>query len=446
MKITSHKLFDNHFSPDNLKEVIDLHLAPSSARGVDGTNYDRFLEKMDDEIDLISSRALKGEYKFSPFRQKLIIKDRKSPPRQISIPTIRDKIALRALNNFLTECFPDARPQHSHQVISSSIKSISNATQTDKFIKLDIQTFYDDINHEVLIRNLKLKIRSTAPLKIVLSAIETPTGSTIAEADKNSLGVPQGLSISNILASIYLHSIDKKYRSIDDIDYHRYVDDIFCITSSSKAKLVASAISKDLKAKKKLKTHPIGSGKSTITKSSEELTYLGYTFSGATITVRESTEKRLFSSLMRILHSASLNNLEKSIWRLNLRISGCRLNGNNIGWMFYFSQINDKKLLSRIDAQIKKTVLKRFGKVEANKCKRLIKAYHEVKYSYKDSNYFSNFDNFDRDEMIALLNKVFPDRYTKLEEKSDAHIRQVFNRVVTREVREMERDTLGSFS
>lgn len=149
---------------------------------------------------------------------------------------------------------------------------------------------------------------------------------------------------------------------------------------------------------------------------------------------------------MRIIHSATIDSLDKTIWRINLRISGCRLNESNVGWMFYFSQINDKVLLSRIDAQVKRAITNKFDAATYNKCKRLIKSYHEVKYNYQDSKYFYNFDKFDRSEMTALLNKVFPNRFSNLDQRTDAEVRRIFNRVVTREVREMERDTLGAFS
>jgi retron-type reverse transcriptase len=429
-----------------LLELIDTHLNTSSARGVDGTNYDRFYENRESEVALISIRALSGQYKFSPFRQKLIIKNAESPPRQVSIPTIRDKLTLRALNNFLAECFNGARPQHSHQVISSAIKSAQTSIATDKFVKLDIQSFYDKIDHKILMQNIRNRVRSEAPLMLIEAAIKTPTGAAIAEAKVNKVGVPQGLSISNILASIYLKSIDEKFGNILGLSYHRYVDDILCITSEIEAEHFAALIAKDLKRKKKLNTHPIGSGKSEITSVLESMVYLGYDFCGTKISVRKSTEKKLLSSLMRIIASATEDSLERSIWRLNLRVSGCRLNESNVGWMFYFSQINDKQLLSRIDAQVKKAINIKFGSSTYDRCKKLIKSYHEVKYNHKQSKYFQNFDIFSREDIVSLLNRVFPDRFRNLDRKSDAEIRRIFNRFVSREVREMERDTLGSFS
>lgn len=439
-------VFRDHFSHTYLSEVIDTYLSPSTARGVDGVNYDRFLDARESEIKLISERALAGSYKFSPFRQKLIIKDAKSPPRQVSIPTIRDKVALRALNNFLSEVFNSDRPQHTHPVVSAAIRSISLATTSDAIIKLDVRSFYDDINHALLMKSLRKKIRSNEPLRMIEEAIATPTGVAKKEKVVNNVGVPQGLSISNILASIYMSSIDVKYQSILGLAYHRYVDDILCIAPAADAGEFYSNISRDLKIKKKLRVHALGSGKSVISPISDRIDYLGYSFHGGVVAVRKSTEKKIMSSLMNIIHGADQSNKERSIWRLNLRVSGCRLNGSNIGWMFYFSQINDLNLLARLDAQIRKAICARLGENDYKNCKRFIKAYHEVKYRFNSSKYHYNFDSFDRAAMAELLNRVFPGRFPNLNEKTEKDVRRIFNRVITREVREMERDTLGGFS
>ncbi|SFG96782.1 Reverse transcriptase (RNA-dependent DNA polymerase) [Palleronia marisminoris] len=442
----SREIFARSFSEESLNDVIDLHLAPSVARGVDGVTYEQFHEEKDREVALISSRAIAGEYRFTPYRQKLILKNPVSPPRQVSIPTIRDRIALRALSNFLSEAFHSAKPQHTHPVISGVISSIKKSTASDAFIKLDIKSFYDMIDHRVLLKSIRAKVRSREPISIIEAALRTPTGATIAERKVNDVGVPQGLSISNILASIYLSSIDTKYSSRLGLSYNRYVDDILCLVAQDEANEVASSITAEMRRKKKLTVHPIGSGKSSIVPATQRIEYLGYAFHGTRISVRRDTEKKLLSNLMQIIQGASQETLHRDIWRINLRISGCRLNDSNVGWIFYFSQINDLQLISRIDAQVKKAVTRKFSRDDYDRCKRLVKAYHEVKYHYLDSSYFHNFDTYDKEQMTTLLRRIFPGRFPNLMTKSEIEVRKIFNRVVTREVRQMERDTMGSFS
>lgn len=446
LPFSSAEAFAHHFSERNLQDVIDLHLREGVARGVDGTSYENFLASRDREVKLIRQRAMSGTYKLSPYRQKLLLKNSSSPPRQVSIPTLRDRVALRALNNFLTSMFPDCRPQHAHPVISAVIKSIDLMRDDDCFIKLDIQSFYDAVSHDLLMRNLRAKIRSPHPLTLISLALKTPTGTTVAENASNDLGIPQGLSISNMLSSIYLKSIDNQYEQELGIKYHRYVDDILCIVPKSEADLTAAEIIRKLKSKKKLICHPLGTGKSLIVEPGSSVSYLGYAISREKISVRTATEKKLMSSIMEIVHGANPTEWRRAMWRVNLRITGCKISGANVGWIFYFSQINDLNLLAKMDAQINSAVTSRLGEQAALETKRLLKAYHQAKFNHQESTYYPDFGTYTREEMERHLELLAPNRYRNLAKKTDAQITKIFSSSVWREVKRMERDTLGSFS
>ncbi len=316
----------------------------------------------------------------------------------------------------------------------------------DCFIKLDIQSFYDAVNHEILLRTLRTRIRAEYPLKMIASALRTPTGATVASRKVNELGIPQGLSISNILSSIYLRTVDDRYGSMLGLTYHRYVDDILCIAAASEAGLIAKEISKCLKREKKLTCHPLGSGKSTICKPGAQVLYLGYLIGGPKITVRPDTEKKLMTSIMEIIFGATTDSKDRAIWRVNLRVTGCRFFDSPVGWMFYFSQIDDIALLAKMDTQIKRAVLKKFGPEAAHGIKRFVKAYHQIKYFHRESNYFPNFDTYSREQKIAHLELLAPGKFRDLDAKSDLQISRIFGSSVWREVKRMERDTLSSFS
>lgn len=443
---TSSQIFAEHFSESLLQETVDLHLNAGVARGVDGTGYDGFMARRDEEVRLISGRALNGSYVFSPYRQKLLLKDATSLPRQVSIPTLRDRVALRALNNFLSEVFHDCRPQHSHPIITSVLRSTGEMSADECFIKLDIQSFYDAVSHEILLRALRSRIRADNPLLMVSGALRAPTGKTVASKEINELGIPQGLSISNVLSSIYLRTVDNRYGSMLGLKYHRYVDDILCIAAESEAEHFAKDISRRLKREKKLSCHPLGTGKSMICKPGSRVLYLGYSIGSDKVTVRSHSEKKLMTSIMEVIFGATPETMERAIWRVNLRISGCRFFDSPVGWMFYFSQINDLSLLSKMDVQIRRAAVRKFGPEAANRVKRLIKAYHQIKYNYRESDYFPNFDTYSREQKIAHLELLAPGKFRNLNAKSDQQITRIFGGSVWREVKRMERDTLSSFS
>ena len=152
------------------------------------------------------------------------------------------------------------------------------------------------------------------------------------------------------------------------------------------------------------------------------------------------------TSLMRIIAGINDGNVEKSIWRLNLRISGCRIQGGNVGWLFYFSQINDHKVLFRLDKQIEAR-LSAVGRGELySRCKRFIKAHREIRTDFKNTSYVFDFDTFSRDQMLSAIYLIRPESKGRFDKKNDTEIRKVFFRTMYREAREMEKDTLGSFS
>lgn len=446
MNRTSFTIFSQHFSEAQLHEIVEQHLRDGVARGVDGTKYDGFMARRDQEVRLISERALTGNYSFSPYREKLIMKNANSLPRQVSIPTLRDRVALRALNNFLSEIFGDCRPQHSHPIITSVLRSMQQMLPDDCFVKLDIQSFYDSINHDILLKSLRLRIRAEIPLLMVSSALRTPTGATVASRQFNEIGIPQGLSVSNILSSIYLKTIDDRFGSMLGVTYHRYVDDILCIVAVGESEYIAEEITRRLKREKKLHCHPLGTGKSMICEPGSSVIYLGYSLSGKKISVKTETEKKLMTSVMEIIFGTPHEARERAIWRVNLRITGCRFFGVSVGWMFYFSQINDIALLKKMDVQINRAITKKFGSDAVLGVKRLVKTYYQIKYFHRDSEYFPNFDTYSREEKTALLNLLVPGRFRNIDSMSDTQVARVFGVSVWREVKRMERDTLSSFS
>ncbi|MGA0613239.1 reverse transcriptase domain-containing protein [Paracoccus sp. KR1-242] len=443
---TSRQVFERRFSSAAIGEVAAEHTSAHTARGVDGIGFDNFNAHLAGNIELIFRKANSGNYKFSPYREKLILKGADSKPRRISIPTIRDRVVLRCLNNFLCEIFADCKPPHAHPIVSAAIRTFENATDADSFVKLDVKSFYDCIDHKILEAQVRKRVKHEAAVSLIVSAIKTPTGVKATDGKFNQIGVPQGLSISNVLASIYMQNFDNEFKSKLGISYHRYVDDILIRTPSNEASVFAELASKRLKRSRKLTVHPLGSGKSEIIPHNKTLSYLGYSFLGKSVSVREASVKRMMTSLMRIIGGINDNNVEKSIWRLNIRISGCRIDGGNIGWLFYFSQINDRKVLKRLDRQVQSR-LASIGRPELySRCKTFIKAHREIKHNHDATDYVFDFDKFDRDGMLNAIYLIKPDSAGKLGNRTDEQIKSIFFKTMYREAREMERDTLGSFS
>ena len=211
--------FRNHFSEKSLRKIYNDHIRFSASSGIDNINQKSFKEIADQQISIASRKILDGSYSFSNYRLKLVSKGRGKVPREISIPTIRDRIVLRSLCNLLSQAFCENLILELPQNIIKKLKT--EKTKYDAFVKLDICNFYPTISHDHLNSRLRTKIRHNRTLELINKAIQTSTVTSKSENNKIILGVPQGLSISNILAAIYLQKIDKKISNNSDFQYFR---------------------------------------------------------------------------------------------------------------------------------------------------------------------------------------------------------------------------------
>jgi len=127
----------------------------SYTMGVDGITTNKFAEIIDDEITIIQRKVKNRSYKFSPYKEKLILKGRDSKPRMISIPTNRDILVLSALQKYLADSFRGKLFDRTVHKQISLIKKRIKSGQYDMFLKLDVKNFYPTLDHDILIESVK---------------------------------------------------------------------------------------------------------------------------------------------------------------------------------------------------------------------------------------------------------------------------------------------------
>ena len=143
--MSASKHFRKIFTKTNLRELYYSSVRYRSAVGIDSVNRRSFEHRIEENIDVIYRKARTGEYNFSPYREKLILRGRDKLPRVVSIPTIRDKLTLKSLYENLRQIYDDDIP-FVHQIIHQISDSLSENIY-DGVIKLDIKNFYPSINH-----------------------------------------------------------------------------------------------------------------------------------------------------------------------------------------------------------------------------------------------------------------------------------------------------------
>lgn len=122
----------HNFQVENLREIYKNKVSISQATGIDNMNHEIFWSSLNAQLAIINEKILLGNYKLSKYKLKLISKGRGKEPREISIPTIRDRIALRALCDFLQNTFEYAISFDLPQNIIKQIKSDINTNQYNR--------------------------------------------------------------------------------------------------------------------------------------------------------------------------------------------------------------------------------------------------------------------------------------------------------------------------
>lgn len=445
--------FRENFEAKNINYIFNTKLLGTRAIGLDRIDPRNFEEKLEDECQIISRKVLAGTYYFTRYKEKLVSKGAGKPPRQLSIPTIRDRLTLRTLCEVLFLLFPNSKPPLPQDRISSVCDAINTKKYTH-FIKIDLKEFYPSIDHQLMMKKLHHKIRIPEFKSLILKAIKNPTissNSTMSAPDNNK-GVSQGLSISNVLAEIYMQDVDIKLQNLCP-EYFRFVDDIVMLTTKNPQEICLQAC--EILRKAKLNPHDVdSSGSKTKTGPlSEGFDFLGYDLKPSTIRCKKSSILNFESSLVEVFAEykhrlrISKNEIDRSIalyrfrWSLNLKLTGCIYKKQRYGWVFYYSQINDMTVFRRIDNTIKKLYI-RFNIPCPPKPKNILKSFYESKRTDKESHrYIPNYDTLSIDKIKDFLEKI--GHSTK--ELNEVEVSLFFHRLIRRATRKLEKD-IGNIS
>lgn len=435
--------YRQRFTEESLRGLYLSRVGVRPTVGLDKVTGQKFEADLEENIGIILRKVGNETYHFTSFRQMLMLKGKESPPREICIPTVRDKLTLAVLSKVIDDVYVDVAVPPMPQPIIDDIASAIGSGDYDTFAKFDIEKFFASIDHSRLMRVVRRKVRKKEVLHLIREAIETPSAFHGVKADgKRRKGVPEGLSVSGKLANIYASDIDCVMRSIPGIEYHRYVDDILVLCKSDDLDSVEGAIVKQIEVLG-LTLHSEKTMSGSLTE--KEFDYLGYLFlPDGKVSVRKASVRNLERALDEIIGSRDRYETEQQwLWRLNLRITGCRitLDGQSFeryGWIYYFSRITDTKLIWRLDRLVDKLLTRR-GIDRPSGLKTFKKAYYEGRHRSATTKYIPTYGaNMSVDEMREMMLIVFNERNVASLEDDD--VRRLFNDRIRREARRLERD------
>jgi RNA-directed DNA polymerase len=225
-------------------------LKRDKASGIDGVTVQEYEVNLEENLKDVVERLKAKRYRPQPVRRAYIPKPG-GEKRPLGILVVEDKVVQRGLKKILEAIFEvdfmdvsyGFRPNRScHDALDVLDKAIMTK-QVNFIVDMDIEKFFDTIDHGWLMRCLRERIIDTSLLRLIgrfLKAGVMEEGEYI-EVDR---GTPQGGVISPILANIYLHYIldlwfekDVKKQLTGYAQLVRYCDDfIVCFQRGDEAK------------------------------------------------------------------------------------------------------------------------------------------------------------------------------------------------------------------
>ena len=273
------KLIEKILSEENLNEAVKRVKANKGACGIDKmtvSELDEYLRKHKEEI--ISS-IMNMTYKPQPVRRVYIPKPN-GKKRPLGIPTAVDRVVQQATAQVLSQIYDESfsdnsygfRPKRSaHDAIDKVLNYLNEGCEW--VIDLDIEKYFDTVNHDKLISILREKVNDKTTLHLIRSFLRAGVMEK-GLTSPTEIGVPQGGPLSPILSNIYLDKFDKELEE-RGLRFVRYADDcnIF-VKSEMSANRVMKSVTSWLERKLFLK---VSVTKTKVVRPTNS-NFLGFTF------------------------------------------------------------------------------------------------------------------------------------------------------------------------
>lgn len=325
------------------------------AAGIDGQNLEKFDANYKKELYKIWNRMSSGSY-LPPAVRAVEIPKKQGGVRILGIPTVGDRVAQTVVKMHLEPRLEKVfhassfgyRPKRSaHDAVSQARK---NCWGNDWVVDLDIKGFFDNLDHELMMKALKVHVSEEWVLLYVERWLKAPMKNAKGEVQNRNKGTPQGGVISPLLANLFLHYAFDLWmqKELPDIAFERYADDIVVHCRTEKgAKYVYDRIKQRL-SQCKLQLHPektkivlIHEGRSYNKRKVGSFDFLGFTFRPR---VAKGKDGKLFCATLPAISKRSSQGIRDQIreWKIHLHVNrslsevAAYINPTVQGWINYY--------------------------------------------------------------------------------------------------------------
>lgn len=272
------RLLERVANPANLEAACQRVVSNKGAAGVDGMTVLQLRQWARHHLAELREQLLQGRYAPQAVRGVSIPKPN-GGARQLGIPTVIDRVVQQAFVQVLIPMldpqmsgssygFRPGRKAHDALLAGSRLVEEGRCIAVD----LDLEKFFDKVNHDVLMERLSRRIRDKRLLHYIRLMLKAGMMDHGGVCQKREQGTPQGGPLSPLLANVLLDDLDRELER-RGLPFCRYADDCMVFVRSWAAgRRVLAGITRYLEGVLRLK---VNREKSRVDKV-WNCTYLGY--------------------------------------------------------------------------------------------------------------------------------------------------------------------------
>jgi RNA-directed DNA polymerase len=334
---------------ENMKAAWRRVKGNKGAPGVDGMTVDALLPYLREHWPCLKEELLAGKYQPRPVR-KVEIPKPGGGVRQLGIPTVLDRLIQQALHQNLQPLFDPEFSESSygfrpgrgaHQAVAQA--KVYVAAGKRWVVDLDLEKFFDRVNHDILMARLARKLTDQRVLRLIRRYLQAGMMESGLVSPRTE-GTPQGGPLSPLLSNILLDDLDKELERRGH-SFCRYADDGNIYVRSRRAgERVMSSLSRFLTVKLRLK---VNEAKSAVDRPWRRK-FLGYSMTWhqrPRLKVAPDSLARLKAKVRERLRGGRGRNLKRQIEELTPLLRG---------WVNYFRLAEVKGVLEELDGWIRR--------------------------------------------------------------------------------------------
>ena len=331
----------------NLRTAFKAVKRNKGAPGTDKRTIKNVEANLDIILESLGSTLEHGKYNPSPVKGVAIPKA-DGNERLLGIPTVVDRIVQQAISQIMSPLFePHFFPQsygfRPKRSCAGAIKEAGGFVEDgyDIVVDIDIEKFFDNVNHDILMSRLAKYIDDKPLLRLIRRFLQAGMMQN-GVYSKRDVGTPQGSPLSPLLSNILLHELDVEL-STRGHKYLRYADDCNIYVQSKRAgDRVLTSITRFLLRRLRLQ---VNQTKSAVDKV-EKRKFLGFTLTHfGEISISKEALRRIKNKIRCITSRNRGISLAAMVKELNQAIRV---------WFHYFKCTSFRTVMKSLDCWIRR--------------------------------------------------------------------------------------------